>query len=114
MRSFISHPADAYCISVAEQYQKFARLIIKSMKSGHANAEFVDEAISSAKALMKTKIVEWKKTRDENLTKNPYVPHAVVGAAITDGMANLFIGPQTPQKKHDDEKKAKKEEEDAE
>jgi len=78
-RSFVSHPAEAYCISVAEQYEKLARLIIKSMKAGQADAEFVDEAISNAEALMRTKMGEWKKTRDENLTKNPYVPHSVVG-----------------------------------
>jgi len=119
-RQFISHPAEAYCINVAEQYMKVSRLIIKTMKAGRANSEFIDEAIEGAERLMMNKKTEWKRTRNENLAKNPYVPMVGTVPTITDGMASLFVShsPVKPvlveKKKEAQEKKPNKKEEESE
>ena len=97
-------------------YMKASRLIVKTMKSGHADPNHIDPAIENAAKLMIDRMSGWKKTRDENLEKNPYVPPTASGNGhvIADSMANLFVStpptkgaPATP--KEEKKKKAKKE-----
>jgi len=109
MRNFSIRPVEAFCVHVAEQYMKIARLILKAMNDGRAHPTFIDDAIGQAYGVMLEKVTEWRKKRDTELPKHPYVPPAVDekgGAA--DKLAELFIAqkaaaaPATPKdkKKH--------------